>query len=49
MAQDEFSTGTVELEEAELKVDKPPLFTVVICLGIGWAISKGIMFGLTHI
>ena len=30
MAQDEFSTGTVELEEAELKVDKPPLFTVII-------------------
>ena len=24
------------------------LFTVAICLGIGWAISKGIMFGLTH-
>ncbi|RPG42711.1 MAG: ATP-dependent Clp protease adapter ClpS [Gammaproteobacteria bacterium TMED112] len=30
MAQDEFSTGTIELEEAELKVDRPPLFTVVI-------------------
>tara|TARA_B100000035_G_scaffold56955_1_gene45271 strand:- start:298 stop:621 length:324 start_codon:yes stop_codon:yes gene_type:complete len=30
MAQDEFSTGTVELEEAKLKVDKPPLFTVII-------------------
>ena len=25
------------------------LFTVGICLAIGWAISKGIMFGLTHI
>ena len=30
MAQDDFSTGTVELEEVELKVDRPPLFTVVI-------------------
>ena len=30
MAQDDFSTGTVELEEAEVKVDIPPLFTVVI-------------------
>ena len=30
MAQDDFSTGTVELEEAEVKVDRPPLFTVVI-------------------
>ena len=30
MAQDDFSTGTVELEEAEAKVDRPPLFTVVI-------------------
>ena len=30
MSQDEFSTGTVELEEAELKVDKPPLYTVVV-------------------
>ena len=30
MAQDDFSTGTVELEEAEVKVDSPPLFTVVI-------------------
>lgn len=30
MAQDDFSTGTVELEEVELKVDQPPLFTVVI-------------------
>ena len=30
MAQDDFSTGTVELEELELKVDQPPLFTVVI-------------------
>ena len=27
MAQDDFSTGTVELEEAEVKVDRPPLFT----------------------
>ena len=25
------------------------LITVGLCLGIGWAISKGIMFGLTHI
>ena len=25
------------------------LFTVAICLAIGWAISKGIMLGLTHI
>ena len=30
MAQDDFSTGTVELEEPEVKVDRPPLFTVVI-------------------
>ena len=30
MAQDDFSTETVELEEAEVKVDRPPLFTVVI-------------------
>ena len=30
MAQDDFSTGTVELEEAEVKIDRPPLFTVVI-------------------
>ena len=30
MAQDDFSTGTVELEEVELKVDRPPLFTVEI-------------------
>ena len=30
MAQDDFSTGRVELEEVELKVDRPPLFTVVI-------------------
>ena len=30
MAQDDFSTGTVELEETEVKVDRPPLFTVVI-------------------
>lgn len=30
MAQDDFSTGAVELEEAEVKVDRPPLFTVVI-------------------
>jgi ATP-dependent Clp protease adaptor protein ClpS len=30
MAQDDFSTGIVELEEAEVKVDRPPLFTVVI-------------------
>ena len=30
MAQDDFSTGTVELEEVDLKVDRPPLFTVVI-------------------
>ena len=30
MAQDYFSTGTVELEETEVKVDRPPLFTVVI-------------------
>ena len=30
MAQDDFSTGTVELKEAEVKVDRPPLFTVVI-------------------
>lgn len=30
MAQDDFSTGTVELEEAEVKVDRHPLFTVVI-------------------
>ena len=30
MAQDDFSTVTVELEEAEVKVDRPPLFTVVI-------------------
>ena len=30
MAQDDFSTGTVELEEVELKADRPPLFTVVI-------------------
>jgi hypothetical protein len=24
------------------------LFTVGICLGIGWVISKGIMFALTN-
>ena len=30
MSQDDFSTGTVELEDAELKFDKPPLYTVVI-------------------
>jgi ATP-dependent Clp protease adaptor protein ClpS len=30
MTQDDFSTGTVELEETEVKVDRPPLFTVVI-------------------
>ena len=30
MAQADFSTGAVELEEAEVKVDRPPLFTVVI-------------------
>ena len=30
MSQDDFSTGTVELEDAELKLDKPPLYTVVI-------------------
>ena len=30
MAQDDFSTVTVELEEAEVKLDRPPLFTVVI-------------------
>ena len=29
MAEDRFSTGTLELEEAETKVDRPPLFTVV--------------------
>ena len=30
MPQDEFSTGTVELQEENLKVDKPPMFTVVL-------------------
>jgi len=25
------------------------LFTVGVCLTIGWAISKGIMLGLTHL
>ena len=30
MPQDDFSTGIVELEDAELKFDKPPLYTVVI-------------------
>ena len=30
MPQDEFSTGTVELQEEDLKVDKPPMFTVVL-------------------
>ena len=29
MAEDRFSTGTLELEEAETKADRPPLFTVV--------------------
>ena len=53
MAQDEFSTGTVELEEAELKVDKPPLFTVVIFNDDFTPMEFVIMvlerfFGLTH-
>ena len=30
MSQDDFSTGTVELEDAELRFDQPPLYTVVI-------------------
>ena len=30
MSQDDFSTGTVELEDAELKFDIPPLYPVVI-------------------
>ena len=30
MSQDDFSTGTVELEDAQLRFDQPPLYTVVI-------------------
>ena len=30
MSQDDFSTGTVELEDSELRFDQPPLYTVVI-------------------
>ena len=30
MSQDDFSTGTVELEDAELRFDQPPLYPVVI-------------------
>ena len=30
MSQDDFSTGTVELEDAQLRFDQPPLSTVVI-------------------
>ena len=29
MAQDDFSTGTVELEEAEVKVDRPFIYSVI--------------------
>ena len=30
MSQDDFSPGTVELEDAQLRFDQPPLYTVVI-------------------